>query len=145
MDTAENSFNPTNIPPRKGKWSKEEEEYADALINAFGASLLPLPYGSTLRFYLSSALHCEPMRISKKFSKGGSIGKVSLLSLFCFNFNSDVIVPFSPPSTPFHSNVTTQQETEQTLPTTRRTKRTCGSSASSETTSFLKSATITQP
>jgi len=66
----------TFIPLRKGKWSKQEEEYCNSLIQGFVGFSLPIPIGSTLRFYLSYILHCEPMRISKKYAKDTAIGKV---------------------------------------------------------------------
>ncbi|CAN0552720.1 unnamed protein product, partial [Ectocarpus sp. 12 AP-2014] len=56
-------------PPglRRGKWTPEEEKYANRLIQEFKAGLLPLTDGTTLRTFLSIMLNCDPMRISKKF------------------------------------------------------------------------------
>ncbi|GLE01424.1 hypothetical protein PINS_up010254 [Pythium insidiosum] len=55
---------------RRGKWTREEEEYAAATIQYFLAGVLPLSYGTTLRGYLAQQLHCDPMRVSKKLVPG---------------------------------------------------------------------------
>jgi hypothetical protein len=60
---------------RRGKWTVEEEAYANRLITEFKAGLLPLTDGTTLRTFLSKLLNCDPMRISKKFVGGNCIGK----------------------------------------------------------------------
>jgi hypothetical protein len=62
---------------RKGKWTVEEEQYATTLISHFGGNLLPLSEQreSTIRLYLSKKLHCDPMRISKKYAGSKSVGK----------------------------------------------------------------------
>ena len=62
---------------RRGKWTAEEELYANRLIYEFKLGLLPLTDGTTLRTFLSKLLNCDPMRISKKFVGGNCIGKVS--------------------------------------------------------------------
>lgn len=49
---------------RRGKWTAEEEAYANRLIQEFKAGLLPLADGTTLRTFLSKLLNCDPMRIS---------------------------------------------------------------------------------
>ena len=51
-------------PLRRGKWTVEEEAYANRLIQEFKAGLLPLTDGTTLRTFLSKLLNCDPMRIS---------------------------------------------------------------------------------
>ncbi|KAJ1398841.1 hypothetical protein B484DRAFT_339569 [Ochromonadaceae sp. CCMP2298] len=59
-----------------GKWTAEEETFANRLIEGFeGGTLLDCDDGSTLRSYLAKRLNCAPMRISKKFA-GLCIGKV---------------------------------------------------------------------
>lgn len=63
------------IPLRKGKWSIEEELYTERLVELFKAGLLNLKYGVSLRIFLAERLNCEPMRITKKFSRDKSIGK----------------------------------------------------------------------
>ena len=61
---------------KTGKWSAEEEKYANELIHEFETgTLVDCLDGCTLRAYLSKKLNCAPMRISKKFA-GKSIGKV---------------------------------------------------------------------
>ena len=60
---------------RRGKWTAEEECYANRLIQEFKSGLLPLSDGTTLRTFLSKLLNCDPMRISKKFVGGNCIGK----------------------------------------------------------------------
>jgi hypothetical protein len=62
-------------PLRRGKWTAEEEGYANRLITEFKAGLLPLTDGTTLRTFLSKLLNCDPMRISKKFVGSNCIGK----------------------------------------------------------------------
>lgn len=61
---------------RRGKWTPEEENYANRLIYEFKLGLLPLTDGTTLRTFLSKLLNCDPMRISKKFVGQNCIGKV---------------------------------------------------------------------
>jgi len=63
------------LPLRKGKWTKEEEIYCERLIAYFNRGALNLPEGTMLRAYLSKKLHCDPMRISKKFIGPLAIGK----------------------------------------------------------------------
>nr|EWM28900.1 hypothetical protein Naga_100822g1 [Nannochloropsis gaditana] len=60
---------------RRGKWTPEEEVYVNRVTEAFHQGLLPLAAGTTLRSYLADKLNCDPMRITKKFSGVGSIGK----------------------------------------------------------------------
>jgi hypothetical protein len=62
-------------PLRRGKWTSEEEAYANRLIQEFKAGLLPLTDGTTLRTFLSKLLNCDPMRISKKYVGSNCIGK----------------------------------------------------------------------
>ena len=69
---------------RRGKWTTEEEFYANRLIYEFKLGLLPLTDGTTLRTFLSKLLNCDPMRISKKFVGQNCIGKVSLIYLFSY-------------------------------------------------------------
>ena len=60
---------------RKGKWTLEEENYANKIIYLFNRGILPIPTGTTLRCYLSETLRCDPMRITKKFAGASCIGK----------------------------------------------------------------------
>ena len=63
------------VPYRRGKWTSEEEAYANRLIHEFKLGMLPLTDGTTLRTFLSKLLNCDPMRISKKFVGQNCIGK----------------------------------------------------------------------
>ena len=61
---------------RRGKWTAEEEAYADLLIEEFERGVVEgCENGSTLRSFLSKKLHCAPMRISKKYA-GTSTNRV---------------------------------------------------------------------
>ena len=71
-------INPKKIGLRRGKWTPEEEAYANQLITHFKSGILPLSDGTTLRTFLSKLLNCDPMRISKKFVGQNCIGKVCL-------------------------------------------------------------------
>ena len=53
----------TSHPLRRGKWTAEEEAYANRLIQEFKSGLLPLTDGTTLRNYLAKLLNVDPMRI----------------------------------------------------------------------------------
>lgn len=60
---------------RRGKWTQEEESYADFLIEHFEKGTVDgCENGCTLRAFLSRKLHCAPMRISKKYA-----GKLSFI------------------------------------------------------------------
>ena len=63
---------------RRGKWTKEEEEFVARAIQDFNSGYLNAPAGTTLRTYLSEKLNCDPMRITKKFTGDACIGKVRL-------------------------------------------------------------------
>ena len=60
---------------RRGKWTIEEESYVARVIQDFNSGYLNTPAGTTLRSYLSDKLHCDPMRITKKFTGDSCIGK----------------------------------------------------------------------
>ena len=54
---------------RRGKWTSEEEAYAELLIVEFEKGTVEgCENGCTLRSFLSKKLHCAPMRISKKYA-----------------------------------------------------------------------------
>ena len=46
-----------NGPLRKGKWTPEEETYANKIISYFNKGLLSIESGTTLRSYLSEKLN----------------------------------------------------------------------------------------
>lgn len=79
---SQNDFTSRNMNPptivaslRRGKWTYEEEAYVMKMIEFFQDGLLPIAPGATLRSYLSEKLHCDPMRITKKFTGPHCIGK----------------------------------------------------------------------
>lgn len=89
METEKPSTNNNNIShnnnfwdhqPRRGKWTREEEIYADLLIENFEKGHINEKNGCTLRSFLARKLHCAPMRISKKYA-GKGIGKMVYVSL----------------------------------------------------------------
>jgi hypothetical protein len=65
----------TSSALRRGKWTVEEEAYVARVIQDFNSGFLDAPAGTTLRSYLSEKLHCDPMRITKKFTGDACIGK----------------------------------------------------------------------
>eukprot|EP00598_Pedospumella_elongata_P011658 CAMPEP_0185011890 /NCGR_PEP_ID=MMETSP1098-20130426/98024_1 /TAXON_ID=89044 /ORGANISM="Spumella elongata, Strain CCAP 955/1" /LENGTH=694 /DNA_ID=CAMNT_0027540937 /DNA_START=216 /DNA_END=2300 /DNA_ORIENTATION=+ len=65
----------SDIELRKGKWTVEEENYANKIISLFNQGMLPVVAGTTLRTYLSDKLRCDPMRITKKYAGASCIGK----------------------------------------------------------------------
>ena len=46
----------SDIELRKGKWTVEEENYANKIISLFNQGMLPVVAGTTLRTYLSDKL-----------------------------------------------------------------------------------------
>ncbi len=52
---------------RDGKWTKEEENYCNKLIECFEAGLLDIPPTTPLSETLSKALHCDESRIVRKY------------------------------------------------------------------------------
>lgn len=67
-------FHPS-APLRRGKWTVEEEDYVARVIRDFSNGTLAVERGTTLRSFLSAKLHCDPMRITKKFTGDACIGK----------------------------------------------------------------------
>lgn len=53
----------------------EEEDYAASVIHYFSSGLITLPRGETLRSFLAGKLHCDPMRITKKYAGAACLGK----------------------------------------------------------------------
>lgn len=72
--SSNNKLSP-HAPLRRGKWTMEEEAYVARVIQDFNSGFLSAPPGTTLRSYLSEKLHCDPMRITKKFTGDSCIGK----------------------------------------------------------------------
>ena len=54
---------------------EEEEEYTTRVIHHFSSGLITLPEGKTLRTFLADKLHCDPMRITKKFAGASCLSK----------------------------------------------------------------------
>lgn len=73
--TTTRSTKPRASSLRRGKWTAEEEAYVARVIQDFNSGFLNAPAGTTLRSYLSEKLHCDPMRITKKFTGDACIGK----------------------------------------------------------------------
>lgn len=67
-----------SLPRRVGKWTREEEAYANYLINEFKEGRLRDCLENTnLRAYLSMKLNCKPMRITKKYTDNDYDGKLA--------------------------------------------------------------------
>ncbi|CAB9519070.1 expressed unknown protein [Seminavis robusta] len=61
---------------RSGPWTRQEEEYAEAIVAAFhGGRLTEIEHGQRLRKYLAEMLMCSPKRISKKYEGTNYKGK----------------------------------------------------------------------
>ncbi|KDO28587.1 hypothetical protein SPRG_06443 [Saprolegnia parasitica CBS 223.65] len=70
----------TALPPRR-TWFDSEKEYCDVLLALFHEGSLPLVKGVHLRPTLATLLHCNPMRITKKFKQHAQLGK----QLYAYN------------------------------------------------------------
>ena len=71
-----NSQGVQSMKVRRGKWTQEEESYADYLIEHFEKGTVDgCENGCTLRAFLSRKLYCAPMRISKKYAGKSSFCK----------------------------------------------------------------------
>ncbi|ETV84809.1 hypothetical protein, variant [Aphanomyces astaci] len=64
-------------PLRRGAWSPAENAFAQKLIDQFTQGKMPLVEGTPLRSFLAVVLHCHAMRISKKFVRECSVGKIT--------------------------------------------------------------------
>lgn len=72
-----------NQHERSGKWTKEEEGYAQALMQAFHmGQLMDIEEGTSLRKYLAKKLSCSAKRISKKFEGTNYKGKMLYIKEF---------------------------------------------------------------
>mmetsp|Transcript_27865 Transcript_27865/g.28124 ORF Transcript_27865/g.28124 Transcript_27865/m.28124 type:complete len:415 (+) Transcript_27865:64-1308(+) len=75
----------SDILLRTGQFSVEEEEYANVLVDSFlcgNISWVPRD-GKTLRSFLAKRLHCDPMRISKKFAHLNNLSHRYTQTVFC--------------------------------------------------------------
>lgn len=75
----------------RGKWTTEEERYADQIIVEFSSGTLDIPAGESLRAYLAKMLNCDPMRISKRYRGDGSIGNRTFVPLSRIESNAEAI------------------------------------------------------
>ncbi|OQR84877.1 hypothetical protein ACHHYP_12595 [Achlya hypogyna] len=63
-------------PPQPRRvWHACEKEYCDILLALFLEGSLPIGKGMHLRPMLAALLHCNPMRITKKFKQSNQLGK----------------------------------------------------------------------
>ena len=66
------------LPVYAGKWTQEEEEYAQFLMEEFRAGNIPnLENGASMRTYLAKMLICRPKRVTKKYERSGYNGKLT--------------------------------------------------------------------
>lgn len=54
------------VPMRKGKWTAEEEIYANCIIELFNEGMLPIIAGTTLRSFLSQKLNWLVLTLSQR-------------------------------------------------------------------------------
>jgi hypothetical protein len=67
-----------HLPVYAGKWTQQEEQYAQFLMEEFRAGNIPnLEGGATLRNYLAKMLICLPKRVTKKYERSGYNGKLT--------------------------------------------------------------------
>ena len=67
-----------DLPLRRGKWTADEQNYSEALIQNFLAGVVPdCSDGTTLRAFLSNRLHCagrRGRRMVERLSRPSTIG-----------------------------------------------------------------------
>ena len=59
----------TNFNTRAGKWTEEEQQFIQLIMEQYESGMLPLPERMPIRVCLARLLNVDPMRISKKFQK----------------------------------------------------------------------------
>ncbi|CAJ1959852.1 unnamed protein product [Cylindrotheca closterium] len=64
---------------RSGKFSDQEEAYGDILIELFEKGQVDIERGVSLRTFLAKALHCSPMRVTKKIAGKGNEARKNYL------------------------------------------------------------------
>ncbi|RLN20377.1 hypothetical protein BBJ28_00002513 [Nothophytophthora sp. Chile5] len=57
---------------KQGRWSSDEEEYAQTLIEAVKSGEVVLPPNVSVRKFIADSLQCKAMRVSKKFRSLGA-------------------------------------------------------------------------
>ncbi|KAL3656487.1 hypothetical protein V7S43_018634 [Phytophthora oleae] len=66
-DAADTAGVASAIELKQGRWSDDEQEYANALIQAVQRGEVVLPQNVSLRKFVADTLQCKAMRVSKKF------------------------------------------------------------------------------
>jgi len=62
---------------KRGKWTAEEQAFADRLISDFDRGVSRgLGNGQSLRAHLAQRLRCDPLRVSKRFAGSNRLGRV---------------------------------------------------------------------
>jgi len=84
----------SNDISRNGKWTEEEEKYAEKMIQMFAMGQLceedDDARNQSLRRYLAKKLNCHPMRLTKKFGGRYSFtGRYHRSSALCPSYDSD--------------------------------------------------------
>jgi hypothetical protein len=80
---------------RKGKWTADEENYANRVISLFNRGLLPIPAGTTLRSYLSEKLNwfvpiAPSLLAYMQFPPQFKLRNVNLVFLFSPHFSNNL-------------------------------------------------------
>ncbi|KAG7394713.1 hypothetical protein PHYBOEH_004808 [Phytophthora boehmeriae] len=75
MDAAEQT-GVDSFEVKQGRWSPDEEEYAQALIQAVQRGDTVLPPNMSMRKFIADNLQCKTMRVSKKFRSLSSTSHV---------------------------------------------------------------------
>ena len=94
--------------PRSGTWTKEEEDFVEAILSLFEDGAFPLVNGTPVRFILARLLNCTPMRLSKKFQKnplGKQTYKASTEDPIEFNTRTDKMRHFSSLESTFRTRI----------------------------------------
>jgi hypothetical protein len=71
-DAAEAAGVDASVTVKQGRWTPDEEQYANALIQAVNSGEVVLPPNVSTRRFLAENLQCKTMRISKKFRSLGA-------------------------------------------------------------------------
>ena len=58
---------------RKGRWTKEEQDYVQLMIEAFNSGMVPVEEKCKLGTFLCRVLQCQPARLSSKIRTGKKV------------------------------------------------------------------------
>ncbi|KAF0718790.1 Aste57867_1486 [Aphanomyces stellatus] len=86
------------LPKRGGRWTPEEDALARRIAKDLNAGLvldIASTDAKTVRQYLARVLHCDPMRVSKKFPKKGQDPFFRVLSNEKYVKNEDALARLS--------------------------------------------------